>query len=368
MLHAPPLPLVRRSETDPVYVIFTSGTSGSSRGALHSNRSALHNVAGPAIRLGLRPDDVAYSFFPLFHVTARSFVLGSAFWTGGAAVLRPKFSVSGFWDDVREHEVTWFAAMGAVMTFLLAQDPRSEDVQHAVRLVCAGSVPPQLGRDFIQRFGVELLDIYGTTELGTVTCPHPGSWIPGTTGPAMDHFEVEVHDDEDLPVPAGVPGEIVVRPRRPDAMFRGYWGDHEATVKSLRNLWYHTGDAGALDDAGNLSFIDRKKDVIRRRGENISSREIEAIINRHPQVIESAVYGVPSDLTEEEVMVAVVLVDSLSAPELLAWAMAEMPEFAVPRYVRVVETLPKTPSERVQKYKLREQGTVGDVYDRDCRS
>ena len=361
---ADPIAPVDREETDPLYIIYTSGTSGSSRGALHSNRSALHNVAGPVSRLDLQPDDIAYSFFPLFHVTARSFVLGSTFWTGGTAVLRPKFSVTRFWDDVVDHRVTWFTAMGAVMTILLSQDPSPAERQHAVRLVCAGSVPVPLGTAFVERFGVELLDIYGTTELGTVTCPRPGEWIPGTTGPAMDHFEVEVHDDDDRPVPPGTVGEIVVRPRHPEAMFRGYWGQPEATLAAIRNLWYHTGDAGVLDADGNLSFVDRKKDVIRRRGENISSGEIEALLARHPAVLECAVYGVPSDLTEEEVMVAVVPKSDLAPQELLAWAQAQLPDFAVPRFVRMVDALPKTPSERVQKYRLREAGVTADTYDR----
>jgi carnitine-CoA ligase len=190
----------------------------------------------------------------------------------------------------------------------------------------------------------------------------------GSAGKPVAHFQVEIHDENDQPCPPGVPGEIVVRPNFPDVMIREYFGMPDASLAAFRNLWFHTGDRGRTDEDGYFYFIDRMKDAIRRRGENISSFEVERVVNTHDAVLESAAYGVPSDLSEEEVMIAVVVKPDreLDPVDLLDHCQDQMAYFAVPRYVRFVEELPKTPSQRIQKYKLREDGVTGDTWDRDA--
>ncbi|RKJ58143.1 ATP-dependent acyl-CoA ligase, partial [Butyricicoccus sp. 1XD8-22] len=162
-------------------------------------------------------------------------------------------------------------------------------------------------------------------------------------------------------------GEIVVRPRKSGVMFSEYYGNAEATVKAWNNLWFHTGDVGYMDEEGYLYFTDRKKDVVRRKGENISSYEVESIINRHPRVEECAIIGVPSELSEEEVMAVLVLKENeqLNPVELLNYCENHLAHFAVPRFIRVVKEFPRTPSQRIEKYKLREEGITNDTWDRE---
>jgi len=220
---------------------------------------------------------------------------------------------------------------------------------------------------FEERFGVHLTEVYGMTEVAVTTENRRGTRKIGTAGRESALYHVRVVDPHDQPVPPGTAGEIVVRPKKPHIMINDYFDMPEATVKAFRNLWFHTGDRGRLDEDGYLTFIDRMKDCVRRRGENISSYEVEAVINTCEAVLESAVIGVPSELGEEEVMAVVVLKPGheLSEVELLDHCGPRMAHFAVPRYVRWADDLPKTPSDRVQKFKLREEGITADTWDRD---
>jgi crotonobetaine/carnitine-CoA ligase len=221
--------------------------------------------------------------------------------------------------------------------------------------------------DFQKRFGVQLVEVYGSTECGIVTYNTIDEMRLGSCGRAAPYYEVEIHDEFDQPVGPGVPGEIVVRPREPFLMFTEYYGNPAATVDAFRNLWFHTGDRAIVDEDGYYTYIDRLKDSIRRRGENISSWEVERVINSMESVQEAAVIGVPSELTEEEVLAVVVAKpDAALAPEeIIREVNARMPHFAVPRYIRFVADLPRSPAQRVQKYVLREQGLTGDVWDRE---
>jgi crotonobetaine/carnitine-CoA ligase len=184
------------------------------------------------------------------------------------------------------------------------------------------------------------------------------------------HYEVEIHDEHDNPLPPGVEGEICIRPKEPDVMIQEYYRMPEATLAAFRNLWFHTGDRGRMDSDGRFYFVDRMKDAIRRRGENISSWEVEQVVNAHADVLECAAYGVPSELSEEEVAIAVVLQPgrTLDHDALIAHCEARMARFAVPRYVRVLDELPRTPSQRLQKFKLRDAGVTADMWDRSVRS
>ena len=356
----------RREERDVASVMYTSGTPGPSKGAFLPHRAALWNAYAWIDILDLTARDVAYSMFPLFHVTARSAVVTSSLWAGASVVLRNGFSLSKFWDEVRSSGATFFAYMGSVIHLLHAEPPSELDARNDVRVAFGAAAPPGIIDDFEKRFGLQLLEVYGSTELGPASAPSPGKVKRGTMGRICPHLEIQIQDpDTGAALPAGSPGEICARPATPMGLFAGYWSRPDATIEAFRDLWFHTGDRGYLDDEGYLVFVDRIKDCIRRRGENISSFEVERSVNAHPAVRESAAYAVPSDIGEEEVMVAVVVEvgKSFEPTEFRAFCEATMPRFAVPAYVRVVAELPKTPSQRIQKFKLRADGITADTVD-----
>jgi crotonobetaine/carnitine-CoA ligase len=358
---------VPRQEHDLLYVMYTSGTTGPSKGAMLSNRGAMFNARTWLDILELSEHDVGYSMFPLFHVTARSAVVTSCLWARAKIALRNGFSATRFWDDVRASGATFFAYMGAVIHLLYAAEPRPDDGDNSLRVAFGAAAPPEIVEDFQRRFGVELLEVYGSTELGPTSAPTPGKVKRGTMGRVWPHQVIEIQDEEGNALPAGVEGEICARPAEPLAMFDGYWRQPRATIEAFRNLWFHTGDRGRFDDEGYLIFTDRMKDSIRRRGENISSFELERSVQNHPDVLECAAYAVPSELTEDEVMIAVVLRPGrqVDAAELFRYCVEHIPRFAVPTYLRFVDVLPKTPSQRIQKYKLREEGVTADAFDRN---
>ncbi len=367
VLGADPIGRVERTESDLVYIMYTSGTTGPSKGVMHANRSALWNSRAWIDILGLGSSDRAYSMFPLFHVTARSSLIGTTLFAGSSVVLRNGFSVKGFWPDVRDTGATFFAYMGAVVHLLHAADPHPDDAANDVRIAFGAAAPPEIVDDFERRFGFPLIEVYGSTELGVATSPYGATKKRGTMGISCPHLIVEVHDENDEPVPPGVEGEIVARPAVPYGMFQGYWKRPGYTVEAWRNLWFHTGDGGRFDEDGFLVFTDRIKDSIRRRGENISSFEVERTVQTHPDVLECGAYAVPAEITEDEVMIAVVPREGheIDAADVFRHCVAEMPRFAVPRYLRVMAELPKTPSQRIQKYKLRDEGVTEDTADRE---
>ena len=357
----------RRSESDLVYIMYTSGTTGPSKGAMQVNRSALWNSGAWLDILELSAADRAYSMCPLFHVTARSAIVGSTLFAGGSIALRNGFSARGFWDDIRATKSTFFAYMGAVIHLLHAADPLPEDADNPVRIAFGAAAPPEIVDDFERRFGFPLIEVYGSTELGVATAPYGSKRKQGTMGVVCPHVTLEIHDEGGHRLPPGVEGEIVARPAVPFGIFQGYWNQPEHTVHSCRNLWFHTGDGGRFDEDGFLTFTDRINDSIRRRGENISSFEVERAVQTHPAILECAAYAVPAELTEDEVMIAVVAREGavINAREIFEHCVQQMPRFAVPRYLRVMPALPKTASQRIKKYLLREDGVTEDAVDRD---
>ena len=363
-----PAPRTPRTEEDLMLILYTSGTTGPSKGAMHSNRSALWTSRVWVDLAQLTQEDVGYSFLPFFHVTARSAMFMALTLVGGRTVLKERFSVSSFWDDVRRHGATFTMYMGAIIHLLYKQEPRPDDADNPLRAAGGAAAPPAIAADFIRRFGCELYEVFGMTEIGTATSGHYGHNTHGSVDRPFDHLEIRVHDARDEPVPVDTPGELVVRPREPHAIFQGYWQRPEETLEAFRNLWFHSGDLGKLTPLGEVVFLDRVKDSIRRRGENISSFEVERSVNAHPAVLESAAYPVASELTEDEVMIAVVLKDGaeLDLVELLQFCAETMPRFTVPRYARIVDALPKTPTNRTQKHRLRDEGITTDTVDREA--
>jgi crotonobetaine/carnitine-CoA ligase len=335
-------------------VLFTSGTTGPSKGCMLPHRYGVVTGQIIARSIDLRTDDCLYCPFPLYHVDAAFLTVAPALVLGARAAIGRRFSASRFWDEVRAFDATVFDFMGATLTILWKRDPQLDDADNPVRL--AWGVPmPSWRRGFESRFGLKVVHAYGLTDGGMPCWEDPEGDEPhGSCGTAKGPYELRVVDDEDRELGVGEIGEIVIRPLEPDAVMQGYWGMPEATLRAFRNLWLHTGDLGRLNEDGQLFFEGRKKDAIRRRGENISAWEIEEVLHGHPAIAEAVAIGVPSELTEEDVKVCIVLRvgEQMTADEVREFCRPRMAKFMVPEYVAFLDELPKTPTGKPEKYKL----------------
>ena len=352
-------------------LLYTSGTTGPSKGNLSTHS---HTVScGVVLKetYGYQPDDVLYVCLPVFHGNAWLCSVLPALMADASVVLSRRFSASAFWDDIRRNGVTQFNSLGAMTSFLWSQPPSPADRDHKVRQVMVVPTPKQIYHQFEERFGITFTSVYALTDCGMVTvrgpADPPSKWESG--GKATPYCDMRVVDDDDFELPRGTPGEIVVRAKEPWIFAQGYYKLPEATARTSRNLWFHTGDRGWMDEDGYIFFVDRKKDAIRRRGENISSFEVEQMILMHPAVLDVAAFPVNSEHTEDEVMVCVVLREGarLTEAELVYHCNENMAYFMVPRYVEFLPQLPKTMSEKVEKYKLKQaaEGRLGEVWDRE---
>lgn len=349
-------------------ILYTSGTTGPAKGVVLTHSANLALAHANVELMEYTGEDVLYTAFPLFHVNAKFTSVVSSMLTGATLVLDDRFSASRFWDTMREHGVTSFNYMGSLLTILAKQPERPGDRDHPVTRAYGGACPAALWPVFEERFGVRLHEHYGMTEIGIATQNTREVRRPGSCGRATPAFQIRVADEHDREAPVGEVGEIQVRPRRPGIMLREYWSRPEATIEATRNLWFHTGDRARMDEDGFFYYVDRLKDSIRRRGENVSSFDVESVVNALPAVEESAAYGVPSELGEDDVMVAVVARNGLVVEELIAHCEQHLAHFSVPRYIRVCDALPKTPTQRVQKFVLREEGVTPDTHDRGPRA
>jgi len=352
---------------DPQNIIYTSGTTGLSKGALGPHKMWIV-VAEQLIpmREGSR-DDIFYTFLPLYHMNGQCLTTITALVAEGQMVLSDKFSASRFWGEIKRYKATQFNYLGAVIPILEKQPERPDDIDNPVRIAFGGGCPQDVMERFERRFGCVCLEGFGMTEIGIPIQTTPYDRRPGSCGRPLPIYEMKLVDDVDNDVPPGAPGEIVFRPKEPFTMMLEYYNMPDKTLETYRNLWFHTGDLARCDEDGYFYFIDRKKDSLRRRGENISSFEIERVINTHPKVLESAAVGVKAEMPEDEVKICVVLKpgETLTPEELIAYAAERMPYFAVPRFVEFMDSLPKTPAERVQKYLLKQAGITPNTWDRE---
>ncbi len=360
-------PDVTVDPTSPSGILFTSGTTGPSKGVVRSHVADFTLARTTIEIMGYEPGERLFTVFPLFHLNAKFNSVLPAMLLDGTLILHDRFSASTFWDVARDEGVTAFNFMGALLTMLLKQPERENDRDHEVRCAYGAPAPATIFGPFEERFGVRLVEVYGSTELGITTMNTVEQVKVGSCGTAAPYYEVLIHDEHDRPCPPGTPGEIVVRPSQPSVMFSHYHGMPEETLESFRNLWFHTGDRARMDEDGYVYFIDRMKDAIRRRGENISSFEVERTLATLEEVAEVAVIGVPSELTEEEVLAVIVFKEGhqLSYEAILDHCQDRLPHFAVPRYLRIIDELPKTPSQRVKKHRLREEGLTDGTWDRE---
>ncbi|WP_302477743.1 ATP-dependent acyl-CoA ligase [Achromobacter insolitus] len=366
----PDAPLAAAAEIGPgdtLAILYTSGTSGLSKGVCcpHAQFYWWGRIA--ARNLEIAESDVLYTSLPLFHTNALNACF-QALVTGATIVCDERFSASRYFDRLEATDATVTYLLGAMVPMLLAQTPAAAERRHRARIALAPGVPERFHAAFAERTGIALLEGYGSTETNFALGGTLAEQRPGTMGRAAPEFDAMVADEHDAMVPDGSPGELLLRARMPYAIATGYFGMDDKTVQAWRNLWFHTGDRVVRDADGYFRFLDRMKDAIRRRGENISSYEVEQVLLAHPSVAAAAVYAVRSELAEDEVMAALVYKAGQAVPPetLLDFCQPRMPYFAVPRYLRVLEDLPRTENGKIRKFHLRDEGITGDAWDRDA--
>lgn len=354
-------------------IMFTSGTTGPSKAVLMPH-GHLYLFGAAMVRcMRLTPEDRYYICMPLFHAQGILMQTYGTLIAGGSAVLARQFRATSWIDEVRRHRATVTNLLGVMNDFVLRQPARPEERQNDLRMLCALPVTEDTLQALRERFDVpKFTELFGMTECNLpVARPYDAPDEAGCSGAVWDeYFEVIVANpetDEELPV--GEVGEILVRPKEPFCFMQGYNGMPDRTVETWRNFWFHTGDAGRFDERGYLWYIDRIKDTIRRRGENISSYEVEAVLLEHPAVVEAAAVAVKADEGgEDEVLACLVLQSGAEAPDpvaLMDHCVERMPYFAVPRYIEFVDEIPKTPSAKIQKNKLRDRGLTESAWDRE---
>jgi crotonobetaine/carnitine-CoA ligase len=356
---------------DPLCIVYTSGTTGPAKGAVLPHGFPIEQAQVKIDAWGLGPDDVLFTTLPLYHVNARFSTLGTALVSGSRAAIQPGFSAGSFWPEVARSGATEIGTVGAISSILLLQPPAPTDRAHRARMMHgAAGIPVSRRREFEERFGLRLVTGFAMTETGHLATTSPDD--PRryeASGRPVPQFDVAIVDDDDEVVATGDVGELVVRPRRPNVMMSGYHNDPAATLAAFRNLWFHTGDLARFDEEGYLHWVDRRKDAIRRRGEMISSTEVEAVVLAHPAVAECAAVGVPSELGEEDVKLVVAprAGAEIDPHELASYCAARLPDFAAPRYVQVMAELPKGATHKIDKVRLRaadQRDEVVDVHER----
>lgn len=362
-----PHPAAGLEGATPMSIVYTSGTTGMPKGVVLPHQSFTNTGAYFAHHLQLTPEDRLHTCLPLFHCNAQQTGFMAAMGLGTRFSVNAKFSVSRFWSWIADTESTVTNLMGAMLTLLYKVEPRPEDADNTLRLIASAPIPQEIFSAFQERFGVKLFEGYGLTETGTMAIANPIEDVrPGAVGLPLEHNEVRIVDETDADVEPGTPGQILIRGQIPNSMMLEYFKEPEKTAEAIGDGWFHTGDLGKQREDGYYVFLDRMKDTIRRRGENISSFMIEKSILDHEGVLECAVFGVPSELGEEDVKaIAVLRPDTeLDPQELVDWCVARMADFMVPRYIEYRAELPKTETGRVQKFDLRAEG-IGAAWDRD---
>jgi crotonobetaine/carnitine-CoA ligase len=368
MDHSAATPDVSVHYSDLATILYTSGTTGVSKGVMFSHYY-WYDVWSESVKYSrYTEDDVLYTGLPFFHGNAQGITIGPAILADAKAVIVERFSASRLWDDCRRWECTEANYIGGIIPILLKQPLREEDADNPVRLMVGAAAPEDEWNAFQERFNTKLLEVYGMTECYCCLVSPYDEPRAGACGKTITGWDVRIVDDDDNECKPGSLGEFIARSNKMFVGTTGYYNKPEATLELFKNGWIHTGDLGRMDEDGYFYFVDRKKQAIRRRGENISSFEVESIVSSHPGVLESCVVGVPSDVGEEDVKAVVVLKEGqeVTEEELIRWCEPRMAYFAIPRYIAIRDSLPKTPSERVEKFKLKDEGITDDCWDREA--
>jgi crotonobetaine/carnitine-CoA ligase len=366
-----PPPLDAVSHDDTHLIMYTSGTTGPSKGVMcpHSQGHAVGRAL--ALDYGYRPDDVLYTCLPLFHGNAIWYTCYAALWADAAIALSPRFSATRFWDEIRASGATQFNTLGAMTNIIWKLPPGPHERETRLRLCMAVPVPREIYAEMQARYGVTITSVFAMTENFAMTrfTPDDPPDKAGSAGSPRGACELRIVDDDERDLATGQVGEIWMRPLQPGSTMKGYYKMAEATANEFVGDWFKTGDRGHLDADGYLYFVDRKKEAIRRRGENISAYEVELILSRHPAILEVAAIPVASEMSEDDVMVYVVREpgETLAHADVVQFAAEHMSYFMVPRFVEFIDELPKTASEKLEKYKLKRdaQERRAELWDRE---
>jgi crotonobetaine/carnitine-CoA ligase len=368
---AEPLELPAPSPSDACLIIYTSGTSGPSKGVIVTQCHAYLFGLQQALAMQVSEEDKYYVCLPMFHVNALLMALGSSLLSGASAHVAERFSASGWISDIAASGATLTNMLGAMAEFIMVQPLGALDSKHKLKRVMAVPASSSWGQVFCERFSVSLVQVYGMTECNIVAFTGPNdAFVAGRVGRVShEFFEVALLDSESQEaVPAGSVGEICIRPRLAFGFMDGYFNMPEVTLRSWRGLWFHTGDAGRFDTDGYLYFVDRLGDCIRRRGENISSFEIEQVLLTNPKILECAIVGIKIDGAggEEEIKACLVpAADKFDLTEFSYWCADHLPRYAVPRFIELFKSLAKTATGKIQKLPLRAIGVTEATWDRE---
>ena len=360
---------------DTSLLLYTSGTTGFSKGCLLSHNAVCTMSRAYIDVYGRMPEDIIYSPLPMCHMASMSQVVQTVL-LGSTVALPKRFSISRFWDEIERTGASMAGLMGSPL-MMLASAPDSPAAQRCfgqLKFVQGSPFPKPLQDTWRRRFGMHRCGpgMFGMSEASPIVSVKADVEAPpGSSGMRNDLYDVALVDERDREVPPGTVGEILCRPRQPDIMFSGYWRNPEATLAATRGLWFRTGDLGKFDERGFFYFVDRQKDFIRRRGENISSLEIELAVLAHSDIAECAAHAVASEFLDDDVKVVVILKDgtALSEAELSAWLEGRLPDFCLPRYIEFRPALPRNPVGRVKKAELRQEGITAATWEklRDAR-
>jgi len=362
---APAVPALQPS--DAASIMYTSGTTGPPKGAIIPHEKLLTTPREIGLRSRLEPGAVLFSGLPLFHCNAQEMTVLPALLNDLTAALDERFHASAYWEIASSMGASHISLLISMINILYKQPEKPSDRTHSVRTALTAGTTKAVWPDFERRFGVTIVELYGMTECGCTTLMNPPDAIRvGSIGTPLGFVEADVVDDNDQPVPPDTRGELVVRPRTPFTMFSGYLNKPEKTVEAWRNLWFHTGDYVTRDRDGYYYFIDRKKDVIRRRGENLAPYDVESVLNRHPAVFETVVVGIPSPLGEEDVKAFVQLKPGVRGDPvaLFEFCVENLPFFMVPKVIEFIEEIPKTANQKSQRYLLKGKRGANE-YDRE---
>ena len=362
-------PEVTINQDDPMCVIYTSGTTGLPKGVLLPHYSYINTGKEFLDLVDLDEEDRPFTSLPLFHCNAQQLTVMGSMLVGTSFAMARWFSASNYWDQIRKYDATVFNYLGTMISVLNNKERSEDDADNPAVYGVGAAAPAEIVDEFEERYDVELIEGYGLTETATLAIfNRPGednATDEGSIGRSVSYTEVDVVDDDGWPVEPGQEGEIVVRPTRPNSVMLGYYEKPEKTVEDWQNLWFHTGDIGYRDEDGRFYFVDRKAYTIRRRGENIATQEVEQVLNDHVAVDETTIVGVESELGEEDVKAYIITKEgeTVDPESILSHCEQRLAYFKVPRYVEFVDEFPKTATERVEKYKLKERG-IGAAWDR----
>jgi carnitine-CoA ligase len=361
-----PIPAGDVDPGDTLSILYTSGTTGPSKGVMCPHAQLYWYGVNTVRHLDVRSDDVLYTILPMFHMNALN-TFWQALLCGTTYTFGRRFSASAFWQEIAASEATVTYLLGAMIHILLKREPSPAEREHRLRVALAPATPADLVEVVRSRFGFLCVEGYGSTETSVTHSNRAGGFVPGAMGRPLPGIEAKVVDENDCDLPARVPGELVLRASEPYAFSTGYWRMPEKTVEAWRNLWFHSGDRVVVDEEGVFRFLDRIKDAIRRRGENISSFEVERELQLHPDVQTAAVIPVPSELGEDEVMAFLVLRTGAEPDPagIVRHLEPRLAYFAIPRFLEFVETLPLTENGKVQKFELRARGVGPLTWDRE---